>query len=226
MSESDFGENYYCYQSVYRKFRSALVATRALESYQRGFYDYLHRGYLKNFRRAARVLEVGCGYSGLIKYLRRDGFIYTGWDVSDYIVEEMHKIYPDLEFVRKDIQEAICDSEGFDLIICLQVLEHLSQPSVGLKNIFSLLKKEGLFLVTVPNPRSKIPLTDWRNDPTHVSVFTQAVWRGLLVQAGFLQVESQTFSTIPFLWRLIPQLSRPFFWSEFGASIFLSARKI
>lgn len=225
MSESEFGKDYYCHQSIYRKFKNARVATQALENYQYGFYRYLRRHYLKQVRRAAKVLEVGCGYSGLIGHLVRDGFVYTGWDVSAYIVGEMEKIYPRLEFVQRDIQAVTDVSEEFDLIISLQVLEHLAKPAEGLKNIFSALKKDGLFLATVPNPGSKIPLTDWQLDPTHVSVFPQAVWRDLLRQSGFSQAESRTFSTLPFFWRFLPQLSQPFFWPEFGASIFLAARK-
>ncbi len=222
---SQFEKDYFCSTSVYRKFANTKQAIKGLTRYYFGQYRFFRNKFFSHLVNSqAKVLEVGCGYSGLIGHFLRDGFNYTGVDVSFYIIDEMKKVFSTLNFYRSDVQEEKLDGT-FDLILSMQVLEHLSHPEKALKNMLSVLKPGGLFLASVPNPRSKIPLTDWRADPTHVSVFPQEKWRQLLSGAGFLKVRSLTVFTLPFLWRLSEFLGFPFVLPEGGASILLSAAK-
>lgn len=101
----------------------------------------------------ARILEAGCGTGGNLAFLSGYGAV-TGIEPDAYALSTARK--------RKvgDIREGslpgpngLKPSEKFDLIVMLDVLEHLEHPVESLKALRSHLRKGGKLLVTVPaNP--------------------------------------------------------------------------
>ena len=41
-------------------------------------------------------------------------------------------------------------NESFNTIFCLEVLEHVKEPSIAIEEIFRILKKKGSFIGTIP----------------------------------------------------------------------------
>ena len=221
-----FEEDYFKRDSVYRKFSNARVGVSALTNYHYGFYKLIERRLPRREKKELTVLELGCGYSGLAKHFLDQGFEYTGLDISHYIIDKIRQMYPQAGFIEHDIQKDQTDlKDRFDLVVALEVLEHLSAPKEALKNIFGFLKSDGILVATVPNPRSKIPLTNWRADKTHLSIFNKEVWESYFLKAGFASVAVETIFTIPFFWRFHRIFSRVFCLPEFGASIKIVAAK-
>ncbi len=70
---------------------------------------------------------------------------------ADYIADITH-------------QNKRLENEKFDIIICTEVLEHTLNPFKAMEEIFRLLKKDGILLLSVPfNFRIHGPLPDcWR----------------------------------------------------------------
>jgi len=84
------------------------------------------------------VLDVGCGRKPYRKFLKcRE---YIGMDINE-------KVNPDI--IGK-VTNIPFDDETFDAVICTEVLEHLQEPSSGLKEIRRVLKKNGILYITVP----------------------------------------------------------------------------
>jgi len=63
---------------------------------------------------------------------------------SEYLKSRKHKYYPYPE-------DALNDNIKADIVTCFDVIEHLSDPRLLLKNAFDLLKPGGLFVLSMPN---------------------------------------------------------------------------
>lgn len=160
-----------------------------------------------------------------MKYLTADGYNYTGLDVSSYIVQELSQKYPGFKFLEHDISEPLPLEFKVRLVIGLEVLEHVVRPQIALKNLYAVLENGGVLIFSVPNPDSKIPLTDWKRDKTHVSVLRQGEWVTLAQEAGFRSIHATTIFSLPYLWHFGKIFSRFFTVKNIGASILLIASK-
>lgn len=95
-----------------------------------------------------KVLDIGCGAGTSIDILRSLGRVW-GIDVNSEAINESRNCgYISLE--KSDICTYSKHNHFFDLVACLDVLEHLKDDDVVLKKIKTLLKRNGMLLITVP----------------------------------------------------------------------------
>ena len=92
------------------------------------------------------VLDAGCG-SGVHIRLNRDARI-VGIDISEAQLERNRFLS---QKILGDIQIYDFDEESFDLIVCWDVLEHLSEPEKALRSFVQAVKKDGTILLALPN---------------------------------------------------------------------------
>jgi SAM-dependent methyltransferase len=202
-----FEESYWTRDSQYRRFddyRDALDATRRW-----------YGGFLRLVRRdlpaAGRHLDVGCGHGAIVHLLSERGLDSHGIDVSTYIVEEAQAYAPSLadRFAVGNIEHGSPFPGPFELVTCLEVLEHLPEPARALENITSVLAPGGRLIATTPNPENRFPLSDPETaDPTHISLHPPNWWKDAVIDAGLDVRRATTFWPVPLLWRLHPALSR------------------
>ncbi|OGV33501.1 MAG: hypothetical protein A2020_10400 [Lentisphaerae bacterium GWF2_45_14] len=85
-------------------------------------------------------------------------------------------------------------SEEFDVISLLQTMEHLEEPDLLCKKIFTALNTGGLFLLTVPNTAflkhlwKKKENTLCYGNPTHLQFFGTRPLEKMLRDAGFKRI--------------------------------------
>jgi len=110
-----------------------------------------------------RVLDVGCGGGILSESLANAGAIVTGIDVSDapLNVAKLHKHESGLDIDYRNITvEELSEQEPgeYDVITCLEMLEHVPDPASVIAACRKLLKADGdLFLATINrNPKSYV----------------------------------------------------------------------
>jgi SAM-dependent methyltransferase len=99
-----------------------------------------------------RVLDIGCGngfYAGLFKDA---GVVdYTGVDVTDVLFPRLREAYPGYQFVQKDITSEGMGAERFDLVLMIDVIEHIvtsEKLNNAMENVKGCLKAGGVFMVS------------------------------------------------------------------------------
>jgi 2-polyprenyl-6-hydroxyphenyl methylase / 3-demethylubiquinone-9 3-methyltransferase len=98
------------------------------------------------------ALDVGCGAGLLAEPLARLGAKVTGIDASPEViaVARDHAARQGLaiDYRAGDVQEL----EGqFDLITCMEVIEHVADPSAFVKTLAQRLEPNGLLIMSTPN---------------------------------------------------------------------------
>lgn len=103
----------------------------------------------------ARVLDVGCGGGLLSEALAREGAQVTGIDLGEELIEvaRLHRLESGLEIdYQLESVEALADARpaGFDVVTCMEMLEHVPDPAAIVQACARLLRPGGrLFLSTV-----------------------------------------------------------------------------
>jgi 2-polyprenyl-3-methyl-5-hydroxy-6-metoxy-1,4-benzoquinol methylase len=149
---------------------------------------------------AATVLEVGCGTGATLSWLKTSmGYEKT---IGIELMEEM--AYSEKNNIDKVLVGSIEEMdlselfkyESIDLILCLDVLEHLNNPWKVIEELAAILKKGGTIIASIPNIRN-IDITsdlifkgDWAYkdegilDRTHIRFFTKKTAIALMKSGG------------------------------------------
>ncbi|KTD60828.1 bifunctional 2-polyprenyl-6-hydroxyphenol methylase/3-demethylubiquinol 3-O-methyltransferase UbiG [Legionella shakespearei] len=99
-----------------------------------------------------KVLDVGCGGGILCEAMAKRGAEVTGIDAegSAILVAREHALssHLQIEYVNSPIEQY--EHSGFDIITCMEMLEHVHHPELVLEHCRRLLKPGGfLFLSTI-----------------------------------------------------------------------------
>ncbi|MGB5593643.1 MAG: class I SAM-dependent methyltransferase [Crocosphaera sp.] len=151
-----------------------------------------------------RVLEIGCGSGTTLKWLKENNFVnYTiGFEISETAARQA--MLDCDEIIIGNIEEQFDILQKFektiDLLLFLDVLEHLREPWKVLNICKTLLSDQGIIIASIPNVRSiKVifPLVfygqwNYQNsgilDRTHLRFFTKESSVNLFRNSGY-QVE-------------------------------------
>jgi len=109
----------------------------------------------------ARVLDVGCGGGILSESLAKEGAKVTGIDQGANVIKvaklHMKESNLDIDYKQLNIEDYFkLNKEKFDVITCLEMLEHVPDPSSIIEKCAKLLKPGGtIFFSTINrNPKS------------------------------------------------------------------------
>jgi glycosyltransferase involved in cell wall biosynthesis/ubiquinone/menaquinone biosynthesis C-methylase UbiE len=123
--------------------------SRFSKMWYRAFLDYV----LPNMDLSRKlVLEVGCGYGYLAPALCSSGAHFVGVDISlngvrQFPASEHEHAYP----LVADASMLPLASASFDVVICMEVLEHATNPQALLDECFRVVKTGGTLIFTCPN---------------------------------------------------------------------------
>ena len=139
---------------------------------QEGAYHVLARHLAQKSN--LRILDVGCGYGYLTHAMRSRGFEAFGIDISAQALTIARQRYGDY-FFHADVQSfGWPAAQRFDLIVAIEVIEHLADPVACVRSLLGLLTPSGSVLITTPNSDFCSPTAVWRTElpPVHT------VWLG------------------------------------------------
>lgn len=108
------------------------------------------------------LLEVGCGEGRGIDWLMQNVSHYTAIDKIEPVIDILKKKYPTAKFVSGNIPPlSAFESNSFDSLVSFQVIEHIKDDSLFLKEIHRVLKPGGIALLTTPNRPMSLSRNPW-----------------------------------------------------------------
>jgi 2-polyprenyl-6-hydroxyphenyl methylase/3-demethylubiquinone-9 3-methyltransferase len=115
-------------------------------------------GYIADRSRlpTARVLDVGCGAGLLSEALAREGARVTALDLSPELVDiaKLHLLESGLtvDYRLQSVESIAAEMpESFDVVTCMEMLEHVPDPESVLRSCATLLKPGGKLFVSTLN---------------------------------------------------------------------------
>lgn len=155
------------------------------------------------YRDKKHFLDVGCGDGTRTILFDEFGRVVCGVDCVDWLKETTKD---KIDFRQEDFikNKLSYESESFNIIISFDVIEHLLEPRIMLKETYRILKKDGVFIISTPNRNRlcgfflllfglrKFPYHPNKetigSDPysAHVTEYTISSLRTLLKKQGFI----------------------------------------
>lgn len=103
-------------------------------------------------RAPSRFLELGCGGGSVAAHLAGIGYQVTGVDGHLPRVIEAAARAPSARFIVHDLRRGVGALEtGFDAVGLFDVLEHLDEPAIALRDAASCVRPGGFVVGTVPS---------------------------------------------------------------------------
>jgi SAM-dependent methyltransferase len=138
------------------------------------FFGDVADGIIRDFH-PTTVLDAGCAMGFLVEELRKRGVDASGVDVSDYAISQVHEQVADHCSVAS-LTEPL--QGRYDLITCIEVLEHLppAETDLAIANLCAATDK--LLLSSTPGDYG---------EPTHLNVLPPEAWSAKLAEQGFMR---------------------------------------
>ena len=107
-----------------------------------------------------KILDVGCGGGILAESLALEGAIVTGIDMAEAGLEvaKLHLLESGLEvdYQKIPVEDFAKDNaQAFDIVTCLEMLEHVPEPSSIIKACSTLVKADGQLFFSTLNRNAK-----------------------------------------------------------------------
>jgi 2-polyprenyl-3-methyl-5-hydroxy-6-metoxy-1,4-benzoquinol methylase len=107
---------------------------------------------------AKRYLDVGCGYGGFLVAFHETGLDVRGFEYDPALVPLSRANLGDYGIDPEQVQTGnVLDSQfmdqfkKIDVITCYDVIEHVNDAELGLKNMARILNPSGVLLLQIPN---------------------------------------------------------------------------
>lgn len=173
----------------------------------------------KKISLGCRALEIGCSEGHTLEWLKESGYCNWVAGVEPYTELQTRPGVVD-QFFKLDIEKELpsLPSDSIDLILCLDVLEHLVNPWETIRRLDSLLKPGGLWIISVPNIRNYHILIDLAFkgrfnysesgilDRTHLRFFTRTTAIELAESGGSTVIQIVETETNRWQKRLLSRL--------------------
>lgn len=151
-------------------------------------------------RKTNRLLDIGCGAGTLLRAARRAGWDAEGLEVSIVAVEHLRA--DGFKVFQGELAEASYPEGHFDVVMAIEVLEHIAEPAQLVEEIARILRPGGLMWATTPHGRglsARLLGLDWSavNPPEHLQLFSLEGVRRMMRRAGFRRVNVTTRACNP-----------------------------
>lgn len=147
-------------------------------------------------------LDIGCGEGWALAYFKKKGWKVTGLDYSIFGCE---KFNPDCKSnliagnIYENLAKLVVENSKYSVVWLDNVLEHVTNPEILLKEIKKIIEVGGILVVEVPNDfsliqkhlveNSKVENEYWIITPDHLSYFNKDGLNSLLSDCGYLNIE-------------------------------------
>jgi SAM-dependent methyltransferase len=144
-------------------------------------------------REGSALLDIGCGYGYLLRRFQ-GRYRLVGVDVSAHAARVTTGRIPGSLVVTADVQRPLPFDHRFDVVLAINVVEHLPDPAPAVEAIRETLVADGLCVIHLPTINGPVSRAIYRlayeRDPTHVYRPSGRQVRRLFEGAGFETMEA------------------------------------
>lgn len=150
-------------------------------------------------QRPNSVVDVGCGSGHLLRAVveAAEPERVVGVDHASGGVRRAKELVPGGEFHCASLYDLDLD-EAFDLVLCTEVLEHLSRPDAAMQVLAGLCSESGVVVVTVPDGEQD----DWEG---HLNFWSADELAVFLEQYGEVEITRMSSDRLSLLARVRPR---------------------
>jgi 2-polyprenyl-3-methyl-5-hydroxy-6-metoxy-1,4-benzoquinol methylase len=171
---------------------------------RQGRRRYERASKLVEIQNGQRVLDAGCKHAYLLDILLKGGIDadYYGTDISEKVIGSLTSKKG--TFLVCDLLKELPFETGFfDYVFCLEVIEHVENPTLLLHNFHRVLKDGGRLIVSSPNPynllRMYCNLVKVPTNEGHIQSFPYQEMENILKFTGFkIEKRIGTYCLIPY----------------------------
>lgn len=152
-----------------------------------------------------KLLDVGCGDGILIHFIKNRVSEVYGIDNLSPDLQKAKKRGLITKLVNLDKEKLPFNNNTFDVVTCLDVIEHVKDPSIMLKEIYRVLKKNGVIILSTPNIRfsdhlfalifkgifPKTSISEAEYDGGHIHFFTYKDLHILFKAQRFMNIQDE-----------------------------------
>jgi SAM-dependent methyltransferase len=159
-------------------------------------------------RRDSVIVELGCGQGYFLDKLNEMGFHnLCGIDIGNYLKNRKYEHH----IVDLNVEKLPQENGSVDVVVGFQILEHLENYFLVLQEAKRVLRKDGLFIFSVPNQfniffRMKFALTGnmppWSKGNNHLLFVTRDVFKKTYLKDFDLLETRYERGIVPMLGRL------------------------
>lgn len=171
-------ERYYSNEYELTEFFSPITAKR--------YDEILDR--FEPLRKTNRLLDVGSGSAFFAEIALKRGWEVYGTELTDATISLAEK--KGLNMSKGRLEDVQFEANSFDLVVCIEVIEHISFPQSFTSEIHRVLRSGGAVYISTPNFDSLLRRKlkgqyDVINYPNHLSYFTAKTLNSLFTSNGF-----------------------------------------
>lgn len=175
---------------------------------------YLIRRFIKTVSKEIKklnpklILDAGCGEAFALREILDSGIKHkkiVGVDISSSAIKFAKKLVPEANFIVSDIRSLPWKDSSYDLVVCLETIEHIRNPEEALREIARVSSKYVLLSVPWEPFFSIANLTRLKNislmgkDPEHVNFWSGSAFKKFIETNG-LEIKKHE---IVFPWQIV-----------------------
>ena len=175
-------------QALYAKYRDMRDETYLSEEKGRRLSARIILERIMKFKSGGRLLGIGCATGLLLDEAGKSGWETAGVELSRWaakIAREKLK----LAVFEGLLEEAKYPVKHFDVVVMMDVIEHLPDPGGTLREVRNILKPDGILCVSTPDVGSLasrlLRAKWWGVRLAHIFYFSRQSLAGMLDAAGF-----------------------------------------
>lgn len=141
---------------------------------------------LKDICVGKKVLEFGCGNGGFLRRIKNVAASVVGIELMD---EARERIAEEGINVYKNLNQIV---GKYDVVCMFMVIEHLNEPDLMLRNLYGVLKPNGILICETPNSNDALiskygcaAFEDFTYWSEHVMLFDSGTMETLMLRNGF-----------------------------------------
>ena len=153
---------------------------------------------IKKFKSSGRLLDIGCA-TGYFLNAARLNYDVHGVELSKWAVEYA-KNNLKLSVDCGNLLQMHYDEDSFDVITMIDFIEHVSDPKEILREVYRILKKDGIVYIVTPSIKSLSASVFrskwWGLRAAHIYYFSPRTLKKMLYETGFEARFMQSFGRI------------------------------